>query len=164
MIRIPRIAWRIYLIGAAAGTITFFLSDTFFKNETIWDDAFAGAFVALLVVGFMYQRELNKKEVEKQRFQAFRATMTTVQDIVGNFLNSMQLVRMECDGVLPEQSIELFDHLIAEASAHLKALAELDHVHEKPMAIGAGIAYTLPQRPDHDHRSNPSKQAPHTHA
>jgi hypothetical protein len=163
MTRFPRIAWRIYLTGAAVAALTFTFTDTFFKNETQWDDAFAGAFVALLVVGFMYQRELNKKEIEKQRFQAFRATMTTVQDIVGNFLNSIQLVRMECDGVLPEQSIELFDHLIAEASAHLKALAELDHVHEKPMAIGAGIAYPLPQLPDHDHRSNSSKQAPHAH-
>jgi len=163
MARIPRIAWRIYLIAAVAGTITFTLSDTFFKNETIWDDAFVGAFVAILVMGFMYQRELNNKEIEKQRFQAFRATMVTVQDIVGNFLNSIQLVRMDCDGVLPRESVALFDHLIAEASAHLKALGELDHVHEKPMAIGTGIEYPEPQLLAHGDCNNCSDPVPHTH-
>jgi hypothetical protein len=163
MTRIPRIAWRIYFTGAAVAALTFTFTNTFFKNETMWDDAFAGAFVAILVVGFMYQRELNKREIEKQRFQAFRATMTTVQDIVGNFLNSIQLVRMDCDGVLPPQSVELFDHLIAQASAHLKALGELDHVQEKPMAIGAGIEYPEPQLPDHGHCGNCSDAVAHTH-
>ena len=65
MTRIPRIAWRIYFTGAAVAALTFTFTNTFFKNETMWDDAFAGAFVAILVVGFMYQRELNKKEIEK---------------------------------------------------------------------------------------------------
>jgi len=147
MFRNSKIAWRVYLIGAAVAAATFICTDTFFKNETQWDDAFAGAFAAILVVGFMYQRELNKKEIEKQRYQAFRATMTTVQDIMGNFLNSIQLIRLECDERLPRASLELFDNLIAQTSAHLKALGQLDHLQETPMAIGAGIEYPKPQLP-----------------
>jgi len=105
---------RIYAVGTVAAVSTFLFTDTFFTNETKWDDAFAGAFVAILVIGFMYNRELNRREIEKQRFDAFRATMVTVQDILGNFLSSIQLVHMECEDILPPESLQLFDELVSQ--------------------------------------------------
>jgi hypothetical protein len=110
MTRTRRTAARIYAAGAAAAVLTFLFTDTLFKNETMWDDAFAGVFVAILVIGFMYQKELARREVEKQRFDAFRATMVTVQDILGNFLTNVQLVHMEYEGVLPPESLQLLSN------------------------------------------------------
>jgi hypothetical protein len=147
MTRTLRTAVRIYAVGTVAAVSTFLFTDTFFTNETKWDDAFAGAFVAILVIGFMYNRELNRREIEKQRFDAFRATMVTVQDILGNFLSSIQLVHMECEDILPPESLQLFDELVSQTSAHLTALGNLDRLEVKPMAIGTGIKYPEPLLP-----------------
>lgn len=136
-----RIAWRIYLAGAVIGIASFLFTNTFFRDEQMWDDAFGGAVCAVLVISFMYQRELNRREIERQKFLAFQATMVTVQDIMGNFLNSMQLVRLESEARMSPESIELFDRLITETGAQLKALGQLDHVEIKPMAVGSGIKY-----------------------
>ena len=58
MTRTLRTAAKTYAAGASAAVLTFLFTNTFFKNETLWDDAFAGAFMAILVIGFMYQSEL----------------------------------------------------------------------------------------------------------
>lgn len=82
-------------------------------------------------------------EVQKKRLEVFKATMRTVQDIVGNFLNSLQLIRvMDNDpNVLESDSLELMDSMINETSAQLTKLSNLDTIHEKQMAIGVGIDY-----------------------
>ena len=80
-------------------------------------------------------------EVEAQRLRVFRATMTTVHDLVNNFLASMQLIRLEADGRLPVETLELFDRLIDDNAAELKLLGDLEVVREKEMAVGTGIDY-----------------------
>ena len=45
--------------------------------------------------------------------------MTSVQDLVNNFLNNLQLVRMDAEGRLPPESLELFDDLIQDTSAKI---------------------------------------------
>lgn len=148
MAKSGRIAWRIYIAGGVVGIASFLLTNTFFRNEQMWDDAFGGAVCAVLVISIMYQRELNSREIERQKFLAFRATMVTVQDIMGSFLNSIQLVRLESEARMSPESIELFDRLIAETGAQLKALGQLEHLETKPMAVGSGIKYDEPhQRP-----------------
>jgi len=141
-----RIAWRIYFAGAIVGMASFLFTSTFFRNEQIWDDAFGGAVCAVLVISLMYQRELNRREIERQKFIAFRATMVTVQDIMGNFFNSMQLVRLESEAYMSPESIELFDRLIAETDAQLKALGQIERLEIKPMAVGSGIKYDEPHQ------------------
>jgi len=47
-------------------------------------------------------RRLND-EIQRQRLRVFKATMTTVHDIVNNFLNSLQLIRLEAEGRLPAE-------------------------------------------------------------
>ena len=76
-----------------------------------------------------------------QRLKVFRATMTTVHDIVNNFLMNMQLIRMEAEGRLTEETVQLFDRLIEESAAELRVLGDLETVREKQMAVGIGIDY-----------------------
>jgi PAS domain S-box-containing protein len=80
-------------------------------------------------------------EIELQRVQVFRATMRTVQDIVNNLLNGLQLIHLETEGHLPVEVQAMIDRLIRDAAAKLKALGNLETVHEKEMAMGSGIDY-----------------------
>jgi len=83
----------------------------------------------------------HRQDLESQRIQVFRATMTTVQDIVNNFLGNMQLIRMEADGRLPDNTLVLFDSLILSTAAELRELGSLQTIREKEMEIGTGIDY-----------------------
>lgn len=80
-------------------------------------------------------------DVEAQRLRVFRATMTTVHDLVNNFLANMQLIRMEAEDRLPQDTLDLFDRLIDDNAAELRLLGELEVVREKEMAVGTGIEY-----------------------
>jgi len=85
----------------------------------------------------------HREEVEAQRLKVFRATMTTVHDIVNNYLANMQLVRFEAEGRLSGETIGLFDSLIDKTAAELRSLSNLQTVKEKEMAIGTGIDYEI---------------------
>ena len=85
-------------------------------------------------------RHLNH-QIQLQRLRVFRATIRTVQDIVNNLLNGLQLVHIEADGHLPPEMQALIDQTIEEAGAKLKALGDLETVEEREMAIGQGIDY-----------------------
>lgn len=80
-------------------------------------------------------------EIQLQRMRVFKATMTTVQDIVNNLLNGFLLVRLEGEAQLPAETLTLLDRMIEEASVKLKSLGDLETVTEKEMAIGLGIDY-----------------------
>jgi hypothetical protein len=80
-------------------------------------------------------------EIQFQRMRVFKATMTTVQDIVNNLINGFLLVRLEGEAQLPAEMLTLVDRMIEEASLKLKSLGDLETVKEKEMAIGLGIDY-----------------------
>ena len=80
-------------------------------------------------------------EIQLQRLRVFKATMRTVQDIVNNLLNSLQLVHLDAEGQLPAEMLTLVDRMIQEAAVKLKTLGDLETVKEKEMAIGPGIDY-----------------------
>jgi PAS domain S-box-containing protein len=83
-----------------------------------------------------------EEELAVQRLRVFRATMTTVHDIVNNLLNGLQLICLEAgDGRLSEDTCALFDRLIEGAAEKLKRLSDQQHVREKEMAIGLAIDY-----------------------
>jgi hypothetical protein len=66
--------------------------------------------------------------------------MRTVQDLVNNFLNNMQMFRLEAeDGPLSAESLQLFDTLIFETSEQITALGASEAVREIQMASGIGI-------------------------
>ena len=80
-------------------------------------------------------------EIQLQRLRVFKATMRTVQDIVNNLLNGLQLVRLEAGSQLPAEMLTLIDQMIQEASVKLRALGDLETVKEREMAVGLGIDY-----------------------
>jgi PAS domain S-box-containing protein len=80
-------------------------------------------------------------EIQLQRLRVFRATMRTVQGIVNNLLNSLQLAHHEAEGQLPDEMLTHVDGMIQEAAAKLKSLGDLETVKEKEMVIGLGIEY-----------------------
>jgi len=79
-------------------------------------------------------------EIQRQRMRVFKATMRTVQDIVNNLLNGLQLVQLEAEGEPAEMQSQV-DGVIREAATKLKALGDLETIKEKEMAAGLGIDY-----------------------
>jgi hypothetical protein len=67
--------------------------------------------------------------------------MRTVQDVVNNCLNQLQLLRFSAEGHVPEESLVLFDEAIREASAKLRAIADIKTFTEKRMAVGPGLDF-----------------------
>src|SRR6202041_246727 len=86
------------------------------------------------------KREAKRRaEIQAEQVRVVKVTMRTVQDIVNNCLNQLQLLRVDAEGVVPEESLRLFDEAIQETSAQLKILGNLDVFAEKPMAVGSGL-------------------------
>jgi hypothetical protein len=80
-------------------------------------------------------------EIQLQRMRVFKATMRTVQGIVNNLLNELQLVHLEAAGHVPAEVLAVVDRAIQEAAVKLTTLADLETVTEKEMALGLGIDY-----------------------
>ena len=87
------------------------------------------------------EEQLREAHVQVARLNVLKATMRTVQDIVSNALNSLQRFRLDAEQHVSPRSLELFDSVIAETAAKLKALSDLEHVVETDMAMGTGISY-----------------------
>jgi hypothetical protein len=108
------------------------------------DDVVVG--VAIIFVGLTVdlsnRRRQRQAEMAEQRLRVLKATMRTVQDIVDNFMNNIQLFRMEAEGALPEETLKQLDGVVEEVAKQIRALGNLDEVKEKQMASGLGIDYT----------------------
>ncbi|VTR92981.1 Uncharacterized protein OS=Photobacterium profundum GN=PBPRB1928 PE=4 SV=1 [Gemmata massiliana] len=121
----------------------------FFAEETRpvhkFDDL--GLALILLVGAFGLDRTMaagrlrRERELEAERLRVLKATMRTVHDIVNNFLNGLQFVRIEGEGVLPTETLELLDVLSRDTAEKLKALGDLETVPERQMASGTGIDF-----------------------
>jgi hypothetical protein len=84
-------------------------------------------------------RERRKAQLHEEQLRVVHVTMRTVQDIVNNGLNQLQLLRVEAEGLVLEESLALFDQTIQQTSAKLKALGDLEVFVEKQMAVGSGL-------------------------
>ena len=89
--------------------------------------------------------ELSRKklEVEKERLNVLKATMRTVNHIVNNFLQNLQLFTMEAEkkNALDSESLELVDSMIHETAQKLKKIGDLNSTPEMEMAGGTGIDF-----------------------
>ena len=106
---------------------------------------FVGLVLDLVLMKHQKERHI---ELQEQRLRVLKATMTTVQDIVNNFLNNLVFFRLEAEtkGALSENALRTMDSLIYETSAKLTALGELDSLPEKLNGL-KGIDYDR-SRPD----------------
>jgi hypothetical protein len=84
-------------------------------------------------------RAAREELLQAERLRAVHVTMRTVQDIMNNCLNQLQVLRIEAEGHVPEESLAAFDEAIQSASAKLRALGNLEVFAEKEMAIGTGL-------------------------
>ena len=85
--------------------------------------------VSLCMANWIERIERRTKELElrEARLQTLEATMYTVQHIVNNFLNRLQLIGLEIedDGKLSESTIERLEADIAEVSKQMTELGEI---------------------------------------
>jgi signal transduction protein with GAF and PtsI domain len=86
-------------------------------------------------------RLTHEAQLQAERLRVVQVTMRTVQDIVNNCLNQLQLLRLTAEGHVPEESLVLFDQAIHEASAKLRAIADVKSFTEKQMAVGPGLDF-----------------------
>jgi hypothetical protein len=56
-----------------------------------------------------------------------------------NNLNQLQLLRLEAEGHVQDETLTLFDETIRDTAAQLTALGNMEVVVEKPMASGLGL-------------------------
>jgi fumarate reductase subunit D len=103
----------------------------------------------LVIPAFFVDRAVTRQrgheaQLQAEQLRVLKATMRTVQDIVSNALMSLYMFRTEAEPNVTPQALELFDHIIADTSAKLKALGDLEKVIETDMAMGAGIEYQQP--------------------
>jgi len=83
-----------------------------------------------------FEQAARKAEVRQEKLKVLKATMQTVQDIVGNFLNSMQYFRLEMikNNKLSPESTQKLNQLIQETSTQINELGNLKEIREKKMA------------------------------
>ncbi len=86
----------------------------------------------------------HEAHLQAEQLRVLRATMRTVQDIVNNNLNNLQLLRVDAEGHVPDETLQLFDEAIRDTAAQLTALGNLEVFVEKPMASGAGLDLGTP--------------------
>jgi hypothetical protein len=62
--------------------------------------------------------------------------MRTVQDIVNNGLNQLQLLRFDAEGHVPPESLTLFDDAIRDTVTRLTALGDLRRMRKSKSSSG----------------------------
>ena len=88
------------------------------------------------------RRDMERRhamELRAEQLRVVHVTMRSVQDIVNNCLNQLQLLRMDAEGVVPAESLETFDQAVREATAKIRDLSELQTFAEKRKEIGMGL-------------------------
>lgn len=107
--------------------------------------------LAVILVGCLIDRmivrprEKQAAEIQAQRLRVLKATMRSVHHLVNNFLNGLQLFRLDAEDILPPESLALFDELVRDTAAQLQVLGDLDATPEKPTPIGICIDYDAPR-------------------
>jgi hypothetical protein len=89
---------------------------------------------AIVLVGIsvdtLRMRRRKHEERDRERMQVFRATMSTVHDLVNNALNSMQLLRFEADDnkTLSPEALALFDSIVQTTAQQLTLLGSVEEI------------------------------------
>ena len=98
--------------------------------------------VLLILVGLCIdvfvagQKEKWETEIQAQRLRVLKAAMRTVQEIVNNAFNELQLFRLDAEGLLPQESLNLFDGVTQGTAAKLRVLADLESTPETITPFG----------------------------
>ncbi len=87
-----------------------------------------------------WRKKISKRKIEKEKLATLRLTMTTVHDVVNNFLNNLLIFRLEAEksAALKEESLKMFDELTADTADKLREIGDLEEVFERD--FGSGIS------------------------
>ena len=79
------------------------------------------------------KKSRREREISQHRMQVMRSTMATVQDVVNNFLNNLQLFRLEAERsqALNAEYLKMFDDLIEETAQKIKDIDEMEILAER---------------------------------
>jgi hypothetical protein len=95
---------------------------------------------ALLVDGIVWRQRQYYEQLRAERLRVVKVTMRTVQDIVNNALNQLQLIRIEAETHdVPQDVLALFDETIRGTAVKLKDLGDLETYVETQMDIGSAL-------------------------
>lgn len=112
------------------------------------DDALASGMVIIggILVDTARARASARREamIQAQRLRVLKATMRSVNEIVYNFIGSVQLFCLESEDVVPGERTLSLERRIVVMAEQLKQLSDLSHTPESHMAAGIGIAYKPP--------------------
>ncbi|WP_345789914.1 hypothetical protein [Nitrosomonas sp. JL21] len=91
-------------------------------------------------------QSIKELELQEEKLKVLKATMRTVQDIMGNFLNNLQYfkARINKNKTLSPEEINQLNVLIHDASLWLNKMGNTEEVREKKMAgdmIGIDLEY-----------------------
>jgi len=100
--------------------------------------------VFFMAIGFILDLNARRKrsrlsrKLSEERLRAMKTTMTTVQDIVNNALNALQIFRLEVEvnASLPQASIRQFDAIIFDTTKRLQAIEDTDVYIPRKIAAG----------------------------
>ena len=109
--------------------------------------AFLLVIPAFLVDRIVARQRGHEAQLQAEQLRVVRVTMRTVQDIVNNNLNQLQLLRLEAEGCVPDTALERFDATIQDTAAQLRALGDMEIFAEKPMASGSGLDVSASSTP-----------------
>ena len=99
----------------------------------------------MIVIGYLAERHIrDREEIHAEKLRTLKATMNTVQDLVGNSLNSLQLICIELEsGNIPDaKSLQQIQKMVTQSSDKLKKLSEITDVIEVERASGILTLYT----------------------
>ena len=111
-----------------------------FKGSyTIWQShiitiiftSLVATIVALFMMNLTERVEKEKRELQlrESKIRTLKITMFTVHHIVNNFLNRLQLIRLEAEdeGTISQKTLEKLEDDITEVSKKLVELSEIEH-------------------------------------
>jgi hypothetical protein len=101
--------------------------------------AFLLVIPALVVDHIVARQRAHEHELVAEQLRVVLVTMRTVQDIVNNNLNQMQLLRLEAEGHVSDEILTLFDEAVRNTAAELTELGNMKVFAEKAMAAGSGL-------------------------
>jgi len=110
------------------------------------DDIITAAVV--VIAAFIVDRVIAARSIQHEtrlqteQLRVVQVTMQTVQDIVNNCLNQLQLVRFEAEGHISPESLAIFDEAIQETAGKLRTLGDLEAYTEHHMVAGTGLGPT----------------------
>ncbi|TCS64381.1 hypothetical protein [Varunaivibrio sulfuroxidans] len=105
-----------------------------FMETTKSEELILLGFSALLGLGIDLNRarlnEKRRRDIDAHRLRTMHATMATVHDIVNNFLNNLQLYRLQAERskAFSPEVLKEFDEVVAQTAARLREIDSLKQI------------------------------------